>query len=325
MTGRSLRSDEAEAEAALWLARLHADTRSPADDAAFRRWVDAAPENEAAFRELTAIWDAAGGVSRERFAPARRGVPLPSRRAMLVGASAAIVAGIGFGGWQRAYAGVYETDFGEQKHVALDDGSLVFLDTDSRIRLQFGTDARRVALQRGRANFRVAANAARPFIVEAGEQRVVTPQAVFDVRRDESRLAVTVIDGQASVQPLGGGATAAGSTLSAGERWVIGRDRPGLIDRPDMVQQLAWQNGQMIADDQSLAAVVAEMNRYSRTKLAIGDARAASLRLSGVYRVGDNVAFARAVSRLLPVGIRNTSNGIEFFSISSQAVTISAH
>ena len=38
----------------------------------------------------------------------------------------------------------------------------------------------------------------------------------------------------------------------------------------------------------------------------------ARLKLSGVYRVGDNEAFARSVSQLLPVTIERYANHIEF-------------
>jgi transmembrane sensor len=48
---------------------------------------------------------------------------------------------------------------------------------------------------------------------------------------------------------------------------------------------------------------VAEMNRYSDTKITV-DPRVADRRVSGVYRTGDNVAFARVVAQLLSVGVR---------------------
>lgn len=315
MTSEPVRNDEAEAEAALWLARLHADTRTAEDEAAFRRWVDAAPENAEAFRHLTTVWDAVGGVSRTRFGNEEREAKRLSCRAVLAGAGAVAAVGIGFGGWQRAYAGVYQTGLGEQKTVPLDDGSLVFLDTDSRIRLHFSDETRRVVLERGRANFRVARDLARPFIVEADEGRVVTPRAVFDVRRDEGRFSVMLIDGQAMVESGGSTANPINGALNEGQRMIIDPDQPGRIDMPDMAQQLAWQNGQMIADNQSLGAVAAEMNRYSRSKLTLGDPHAAGLRISGVYRVGDNAGFALAVSKVLPVGVRPHGDGLQIFSL----------
>lgn len=315
---------DADAEAAVWLARLHADTRDPADDRAFRRWIEASSINAEAFRHATAIWDAAGGVSPARFRTDDAQDSRISRRAVLVGGGVLAFAGIGFGGWQQAQAGVYQTELGEQKHVALEDGSLVFLDTDTKLKMNFDSKRREVVLHRGRANFRVAPDPARQFIVAAGSQRVIAPRAVFDVRRDAERVSVVLIDGSATVRNLDGGMNPAGGQLREGERLVAGPAQPGQIDMPDMAQQLAWQNGQIVADNQSLAAMVSEMNRYSRAKLVITDPRAASLRVSGVYRVGDNAAFARSVSQLLPVGVRANDGDLEIFSLPVQPVVPSS-
>jgi transmembrane sensor len=64
---------------------------------------------------------------------------------------------------------------------------------------------------------------------------------------------------------------------------------------------VAWQVGQAIFESDTLAAAAAEMNRYSNVRLVVDDPLIAKLKLSGVYRVGDNEAFAHSVAQLLPV------------------------
>ena len=49
------------------------------------------------------------------------------------------------------------------------------------------------------------------------------------------------------------------------------------------------------------------MNRYSTAKLAV-DPSVAGLKVSGMYRVGDNGAFARALTKLLPISVRQTGD-----------------
>lgn len=209
-----------------------------------------------------------------------------------------MVAGTGY--WQAAVAGVYETDLGEQKHISLDDGSLLFLDTNTKIRVHFSSDERKVDLVRGRCNFRVAPDASRPFLVEAAQQKIVAPKANFDVRRDGDQIQVVCIDGTATVASAADPAAAAGE-LRAGERLIVPAGKTGRIDSPDLHAMVSWQTGQLIFDDQPLGEAVEEMNRYSAAKLVISDPRAASLKISGVYRAGDNAAFAQSVAQLLPV------------------------
>ncbi len=145
---------EVKAEAAAWLARLRADDRTRADERAFQAWLQADPAHAVAFEAVTQAWEAAGALTRadrdwlERDEePAR--TPLLTRRAALAaGISTLVIAGATFATLSEAYAGVYETDIGEQKHVTLDDGTQVFLDTDTRIKVAFSDRTRLVDLQR---------------------------------------------------------------------------------------------------------------------------------------------------------------------------------
>jgi transmembrane sensor len=299
-------SPDVKAEAAAWLARLRADDRTADDERAFQAWLKADPSHAAAFEAVTLVWEATGAVSRadrdlieRERAPERK--PVLSRRAVMAGVTTLVVAGGSLVALRQAYAGVYETDVGEQKHVTLDDGTQVFLDTDTRIKVSFSEGARFVDLQRGRANFRVAPDARRAFVVEAAAKRIVTGRTIFDVRRDGERVSVVLIQGKASVD---------GAEIQAGQRLIAAQSQAA-VDKPNLTQVLAWQTGQAIFDNQTLAEAVAEMNRYSTVKLKIADRNIAALRMSGVYRVGDNAAFAHSVAKLLPIEVRAGAGSVD--------------
>ncbi len=66
----------------------------------------------------------------------------------------------------------YATQVGEQRSIALNDGSTVELDTRSRIRVRLERDARKIELLEGQALFHVAKDERRPFIVSCDEVRV---------------------------------------------------------------------------------------------------------------------------------------------------------
>ena len=59
----SVPSPELRAEAAAWLARLHAEDRDAADEAAFRAWLSASPDHAAAFEAVDRIWSDVGGLT----------------------------------------------------------------------------------------------------------------------------------------------------------------------------------------------------------------------------------------------------------------------
>jgi transmembrane sensor len=300
---------EVRAEAAAWLARLHADDRSAADEHAFRAWLAEDAVRRQAFEAVTAMWESAGALTAEPLAP-RAPALSPSRRGALVfGAGTLVAAGATAIAWQSAYAGVYETEVGEQKHVVLADGTQAFLDTDTRIRADYDDELRKISLDRGRCDFHVMPTDARPFVVDAADQRIVADHTIFDVRRDGNRISVVCLQGAALV--VGRQVNANRRSLSQGQR-LVATPAAFHVDKPNLAPLVAWQTGQAMFDNETLADAVAEMNRYSSVKLRIDDPAVARMWISGVYRVGDNSAFARSVALLLPVDIQIQGNEVHF-------------
>ena len=299
---------ETKVEAAAWLVRLHADDRCRADEDAFRTWLGSKPENARAFEAVTTVWDLSEALRAENSL-LERSTAL-RRRAVLAGLGTVAVTGAGFAVWQQAYAGVYETEIGEQKHVTLSDGTRAFLDTDTRLRERYTQSLRAVQLDRGLVDFRIKPELRRPFMVDAAGQRILADRTTLDVRRDGNRVSVVLLEGRATV--LAVAATARRRlALERGERAIMADNIAPRIDRPNLAPLLAWQTGQAMFESESLAAAAAEMNRYSTVPIVINDAAIANLKLSGVYRVGDNIAFARSVSQLLPVVVEHYPDHIE--------------
>ncbi|HVW74109.1 MAG TPA: FecR domain-containing protein [Rhizomicrobium sp.] len=297
---------EIRAEAAAWLARLHAGDRDAADEAAFRAWLGASPDHAAAFEAVDRVWSDVGGLGDLRTGGmmVRRPASVTGRRALLAGMGLLAVTGGSALFWRSASAKVYETDVGEQKHVALDDGSQLFLDAKTRISVAFSDTERMVDMQYGRANFSVVPDLKRPFVVEAAQRRIVASRCNFDVRCEDGQVQVVLIHGEADVRPAR--THGQSQTLRSGERLVASNDVERL-DKPDLTRVLAWQSGYEMFDKEDLAQAALEMNRYSTVRLAV-EPGAASLKVSGLYRVGDNAAFARSLAKLLPITVRQNGD-----------------
>jgi transmembrane sensor len=293
-------------EAAAWIARLHAEDRTASDEVGFRRWLAADPANVRAFDRASAVWASVGGIAGRIERTPARATP---RRALLASLGAAVFAG-GAVGWQVAYAGVYQTAVGEQRRVSLADGSRLLLDTATKLRVRMRDDRREIRIHGGRVCLEVAADP-RPFLIEAGARQVRAHQGQLDVRCDKSAAAIAVSAGKAEV--TGGPAPRA---LIVGERLRVSADgEADAVDYPNLDDLLAWQSGRAVFRDATLASATEEMNRYTERKLVIADPNVASLRLSGVYRVGDTTAFANAVAMLLPVHVVQTPDAIRIDAV----------
>jgi transmembrane sensor len=290
------------AEAAAWLARLRSEERRPEDEAGFRTWLAESEAHSQAFDAINTAWEAAGALPRMP----RRAKAHADRRMVMASALAFVAAGATFGAYRVANAGAYSTEVGEQRRVALDDGSLIILDTDSKVRVSLNDKRRQVELIRGRAHFEVARDSVRPFVVSAAGKQIAAGGSAFEVSRTHEQVCVLVTKGEVAVfDPKLTGK----QMVDKGARVTLADTAAPKLDRPDLARVTAWQHGRAVFDNDTLASAVAEMNRYSRRPIVIeGDA--ANLHVSGVYSTGDTEAFARSLATLLPLDVTLTSDQV---------------
>src|SRR5690606_31286877 len=144
----------------------NADGRKADDEQAFRQWLAESPANAAAFERATDLWSIVPGAPVAPVpAPAQ---PVTRRRLLAACAGTLVVGGGGMAAMQTAYAGTrYETGIGEQRHVMLPEGSSLFLDADTQLRVLATMQRRRLWLRRGRVALAVEPVSV-PFAIEAG-------------------------------------------------------------------------------------------------------------------------------------------------------------
>lgn len=295
-----------DSQAAEWIARLHAGDRAMADEVALHAWLDEDPAHAAAFERLTLLWDMVPGSGvRAAAIPAPRQPALTRRRLLLGMGGMAATCGSAVVGVSAAYAGTtYQTDIGERRSVRLRDGSQLLLDAASRVTADAWPRYRQLWLERGRIQLSIAPNAV-PFEVDAGHGTLLASAGRFDLRRNGGNdVSLVSIVGQAragaghGLQPL-----KSGDRLRAGPYETI-------VDRPDPRLVQAWIDGRAAFHEDTIAAVAEEANRYARTPLTIADAQTGSLRVSGLYRMGDNVALAEALASLHGLQVQRSGDKI---------------
>ena len=205
-----------------------------------------------------------------------------------------------------ASGGVYATTLGEQRSLALADGSTVQLNSLSRIRVRYSDHERTVDLLQGQALFRVAKDAARPFVVRSDETRVKAVGTQFDVYRKVDGTVVTVVEGSVALtegrrepadnnQPNQGSGTALPATivLAAGEQITVTPNAARRTPHPNLAGATAWTQRQLVFDSASLGDVAGEFNRYNERKLIIDASALGTLHISGVFSSTDPASLIR--------------------------------
>jgi len=285
--------------AAAWAGRIDRGPLSTADDAALEAWLSGDPRRLGALARAQALYDgsqAARALGPE-FAPAlfrTKPVVRPSRRNLIGWGGGAIAAGLvaGVGALTvSSYASrAYASQRGEIRLIPLEDGSAITLNTDTKVRVR----RRTVELLRGEALFEVA-KGEQPFVVSAEALSVTATTAAFVVKAIAGApVSVVVREGQVSVTDRSGRLRlGANQQMDASAK----RTQVETVAPASLARQLAWREGKIALEGETMAEAAREFARYSDMRLVIDDPTLAQEPVSGLFAANDPVSFARSASQ----------------------------
>jgi transmembrane sensor len=91
--------------------------------------------------------------------------------------------------------------------------------------------------------------------------------------------------------------------LVAGEALVVSDDAPVEKVKADLAKVQSWRQGQVVFDNDTLESAIAEINRYSATRIELADPVLGQLRVSGVFKAGHSESFVETVTGHYPIQI----------------------
>jgi transmembrane sensor len=315
--------------AAEWVMRLgSAQPLAHADKVAFSEWLRASPIHVREYLQAEATRHLLGEALREDstdvqelLAEAQSNVvalpagtpphadvePSPEvrqgnpRRLVRTAIAAAVVMSIAVAAtvWSDMFV-AYSTDVGEMRTVMLHDGSIVELNTNSKVRIHFTKRSRDVYLSRGEAFFAVAKDPERPFEVMSDTTSIRAVGTEFNVYRRHDQTIVTVVHGKVVVsadspssspgafnqRDIHSGSTPLG--VDEGHRVVI--DTSSGIESQvsesataDTDNDTSWRQSRLIFHNEPLGRVITEFNRYNHKQIVIANPQLARRAISGVF------------------------------------------
>ena len=279
------RNEQMEQRFALWLA---ADARNAEEYELCQLTWELAPAAAEGLEEESAV---GGSEARAATTDSARqgGVYSRVRRVVFAGAAAAACAAliaIAVLWLNSPKLSTWSTAPGEQRVIALADGSRVTLNTRTTLEARMGRSLRELRLLNGEAFFDVAKDASRPFVVETklGTARAVGTR--FDVLLEDERVEVATEEGKVLVQAPH--AEESGVLATAGTRATLirGNSRPAL-DRADLMRIENWRAHRLEFDRVPLAVALKEFSRYTRVPIRPASSEVAELRISAVLKTGD--------------------------------------
>lgn len=333
--------------AAEWRTR-HDAGLAPGEEAVFVRWLEADERHAQLFTQMDATWEILDRASE--LAPEKLEVPHPrtsatagSRRSrsrlspnvftavLAIAAAITIMGAVSW--WQMektlsyAFADTVSVGPDVVQRLNLPDGSIVRLNSASKLKVQFSANERRVLLEQGEASFTVAKDVQRPFIVTTAGVDVRAVGTIFNVVRRSESVEVLVTEGKVRVDDsvrggsllttaLAPSATDPKPGLIAGEKVVISvrADAPAMAVSPvvvpveEIARVLAWQDRRLEFDSAPLNEIAAEFNRYNQHKLLIADPALGLQRFGGSFRADDPDTFVHLIETRSGVVVEQRSN-----------------
>lgn len=324
-------------QAAWWITELQEAT--PETERRFADWLKQSPRHVEEFLFFDTLWQqldgvdqthgidveriiaqAGGRVAVAKVTPFSRisglfqatGVPHARSRVRRTGILAAVAAGVVlsiFSTWAWLSArDTYATTVGEQRAVKLDDGSFIYLNTQSQVEVGYTARERNIRLLAGEALFSVQHDASRPFRVHSGDTVVQAVGTQFNVYRRKDQTTVSVVEGTvqisgeppvarspaATAQLTPNGSTTPPLRVTAGEQADITTNgRAEKRPKGDIEKAIAWRTRRLVFRSESLADVADQFNRYNAVKIRVEGSAVRNRKLIGTFNADDPTSLAK--------------------------------
>jgi transmembrane sensor len=310
-----------------WVIRLRSGEAGQDDVDAFGRWRAESLAHRRAFALANAQWSmlrqAAINVAAAQAPAVRKPTRAAlTRRAWMGGALAASVGGA-------AYLAVrpplelwpslselnadYRTEIGERRQIDFANNVSVEMNTrTSLMALDAGVNPQVLNLVGGEiavTTGKTGTALGQPFVIVAGTGRVSATQAMFDLRRDGQDVAVTCLDGGVKIE-----CGQERATLKAGQHVSYSAQGLGAIVATDGRAVDAWRKGLLVFDNQPLAQVIPEINRYRRGRIVLTSASIGHLPLDATFRLDRIDEVVPKLAHLFGLKVRTLPGGVVLLS-----------
>jgi len=185
----------------------------------------------------------------------------------------------------------------------LEDGSVIEINRGAELAVAYSSFERRVSLTKGEANFDVAKDPQRPFIVNVAGVDVRAVGTIFSIRLSEEEVDVIVTEGTVNVKPapssLGSPEPPSDTFLEIGQRAKVDlRNKTFLvevaeIDEIEIEAVHRWKPRLLDYDQILLGEIVKEFNSSNPIQVVLSDPSLEAISLSSSFWSDNVEGFVR--------------------------------
>jgi transmembrane sensor len=328
-----------------WLVKFDGDNPPTAAELAeFREWLSRSPQHWEEVNNLNAFWS--NNILTELMVPLgkyrehERSKGRSRRMRSFLPAAIAAVLILAFvftfgtvliSPPLEATNGLYVTAVGQQQSITLADGSVLQLNTNSQVKVDYNQQHRNVLLLQGEVHFDVAKKPKLPFRVYGGGGRVQAVGTAFtvylknkdmDVLVTEGRVAVATLNNRDSTHPAATGNSADAQSMSdfaaqfevqdylevdegqgvtvkvadnLTDSGQLSLDMVKTIDQDELTRRQSWREGLLVFSGEPLSEVIDQVGRYTTVTIEIADPAVGAIQIGGRFKAGNVEAMLAAL------------------------------
>lgn len=313
------RAEEIETRAADWLlAKRLSESWADSDQQALDEWLSESPANLMSYWRIEETWNRAQRLKALRPPMGvRMSLASVRTRSHVVGLAAvlamsAFVAAYWLNAFQQPLAKSYATPVGGHLTLALGDGSLIELNTDTVLSISNSPGQRSATLIKGEAFFEIKHDASRPFAVRIGDHVVTDLGTKFVVRSEGANVRVALLEGKARFETESTRAVAQSTDMSPGDVVIATRDAMTLHHNTtgELANSVGWRRGVLVFDNTTLAEAARELNRYNTEQVRVVDPAIARLTIGGTFADNDVPALVNTAKQVFGLTVTRRGNEI---------------
>lgn len=301
-TDQTALSQQVLEQAVDWLLQLQTGKPDASLLAAFEHWHASHPQHAHAWARLGEIQKPFGQVTHKAFARQvlSRLAQTERRNALKKLGTLGLLLPSAWLGYRalplERWGAEYQTAVGEQKHLSLDDGTRLVLNTDSAVDIQYQAQ-RQIVLRQGEIWVETGHRDKRALVVVTPHGQLVPLGTRFNVKLTEGQTRLAVTEGAVRIQLANGQST----VVNAGEQRAFGKDTLEQAGGQDQGVGY-WQQGMLLAQDMPVGDLLKELARYRHGVIRCHpDLK--RMTVSGAFPLKDTDAALDLLQKTLPVRV----------------------
>lgn len=299
----SAQQDKLLFEAIDLVIRLQSDAGNPVALEMVQSWRSRSENHEKIWGRVAATHGMSGKILSAQHQAAYAKTSLLNRRNFII-AGAAGIAGLTATSYLTGKNAQNPADImtarGEIRQIELVDGSIATLGPDSALAYAYTDQRRKIELLAGMAYFEVVNDPYRPFTIASDAFRATALGTRFDISNDRGVLNVAVDSGLVEIRGPDTGLIH-GKQVAEGQWLRYDPAGPHLTEgKRDIEQIAAWRDNILVAEEETVAVLVAKINRWYSGRIVMADPFVGKQKVSGLFDVSNPQRALEAV--IYPAG-----------------------